>query len=58
MFFEQQISILEGFLKDRVTLNTGVMMLNIQLWSQEYIWKYIKTENRYITVFTVFLIKH
>jgi len=31
VLFEQQISILEGFLKDHVTLNTGVMMLNIQL---------------------------
>ncbi len=27
MFIEQQISILEWFLKDRVTLKTGVMML-------------------------------
>ncbi len=31
MFFEQQISILELYLNDRVTLNTGVMMLEIQL---------------------------
>jgi len=31
MFPEQQISILELFLKDHVTLKTGVMMLKIQL---------------------------
>jgi len=31
MFFEHQIIILEWFLKDHVTLKTGVMMLNIQL---------------------------
>jgi len=31
MFLEQQISILELFLKDRVSLKTGVMMLKIQL---------------------------
>ncbi len=35
MFLEQQISMLEWFLKDHVTLKTGVMMLKIQLWSQE-----------------------
>ncbi len=29
------LSILERFLKDHVTLKTGVMMLKIQLWSQE-----------------------
>ncbi len=29
MFIEQQISILEWFLKDHVTLKTGVMMLKI-----------------------------
>ncbi len=34
-FFQHQISILEWFLKDHVTLKTGVMMLKIQLWSQE-----------------------
>jgi len=34
MFFEQQIIILEWFLKDHVTL-TRVMMLKIQFWSQE-----------------------
>ncbi len=31
MFLEQQISILEWFLKDHVTLKTGVIMLKIQL---------------------------
>jgi len=32
MFLDHQILILEWFLKDHVTLKTGVMMLNIQLW--------------------------
>ncbi len=36
-FLEQQIGILEWFLKDHVTLKTAVMMLKIQLWSKEYI---------------------
>jgi len=31
MFLEQQISILKLFLRDHVTLKTGVMMLKIQL---------------------------
>ncbi len=31
IFIEQQISILDGFLKDHVTLKTSVMMLKIQL---------------------------
>ncbi len=31
MFLEQQISVLELFLKDHVTLKTGVMMLKMQL---------------------------
>ncbi len=31
MFLEQQISMFEWFLKDHVTLKTGVMMLKIQL---------------------------
>jgi len=31
MFLEQQISILERFLKDHVMLKTGVMKLKIQL---------------------------
>jgi len=32
MFLEDQISISEWLLKDRVTLNTGVIMLKFQLW--------------------------
>jgi len=35
MFTEQQIIILGWFLTDHVTLKTGVMMMNIQIWSQE-----------------------
>ncbi len=35
--FEQQISILEWFLKDRVTLKTGVNMLQILLYILKYI---------------------
>jgi len=35
MFLDQQIIILEWFLKDHVTLKTAVMMMKIQLWSQE-----------------------
>ncbi len=38
MFCEHQISTLEWFLKDHVTLKTGVMML-------KFILIYIKTEN-------------
>ncbi len=47
MFLEQQISILEWFLKDHVTLKTGVMMLKIQLCVAviNYIKKYIQIEN-------------
>jgi len=38
MFLEQQISILELFLKNHVTLKTGAIMLKIQLChQQEYI---------------------
>ncbi len=46
---EQQISILEWFLKDHVTLKTEVMMLKIQLCITgiNYILKYIKIENSY-----------
>ncbi len=49
MFIEQQISILELFLKDHVTLKTGVMMLKIQLriTGMNDILKYIQTENSY-----------
>ncbi len=47
MFLEQQIGILEWFLKDHVTLKTGVMMLKIQLCITgiNYILKYIHVEN-------------
>ncbi len=46
MFLEEQISITEVFLKDHVTLQTGVMMLKIHLWITEinYIIKYIEME--------------
>ncbi len=46
MFLEQQISILEGFLKDHVTLKTGVMMLKIQLCS---------TEINYILIYCIYI---
>ncbi len=48
-FLEQQISILEWFLKDHVTLKTGVMMLKIQLriTGINYILIYITIENSY-----------
>jgi len=44
---EQQISILEWFLKDHVTLKTGVMMLKIQLClhRNKLQLKYMKIEN-------------
>ncbi len=35
MFLEQQISILELFLKDHVPLMTGVMLLEIQIYIAE-----------------------
>jgi len=37
MFLEQQVSILDCFLKDHVTLKTGELMLKIQLWSHSNI---------------------
>jgi len=37
MFLEQQVSILDCFLKDHVTLKTGGLMLKIQLWSHSSI---------------------
>ncbi len=52
MLHEQQI-ILEWFLKDHVTLKTGVMAAEIN-----YILKYIKTENSYFKLeynFTILL---
>jgi len=39
MFLDQQIIILELFLKDHVTLKNGVMMLKIQLWWINYMLK-------------------
>ncbi len=47
MFWEH-ISILEWFLKDHVTLKTGVMMLKIQLYITKinYILTYILIENK------------
>ncbi len=53
MFLEQQISISEWFLKDHVTLKTGVIMLKIQLCITEinYIIKYIQTENNILLSF-------
>ncbi len=52
MFLEQQISILEWFLKDHVTPKAGVMMLKIQLCITEIndILKYIQIENRYFKI--------
>ncbi len=49
MFLEQQISILERFLKNHVTLKTGVMMQKIQLriTGINYILIYIDIENSY-----------
>jgi len=35
MYLDQQIIILYWLLNDHVTLKTGVMMMKIQLWSQE-----------------------
>ncbi len=64
---EQQISILEWFLKDHVTLKTEVMMLKIQICIQiiNDILKYIQIKHVFhiviifhnITDFTVFFIK-
>ncbi len=53
MFLEHQISILEWFLKDHVTLKTGVMMLKIQLCITgiNYILKCIKVEFCWIVIF-------
>ncbi len=45
MFLEQQIIILEWFLKDHVTLKTGVMMLKMN--RNKNILKYIKIQNCY-----------
>ncbi len=50
MFLEQQLSILESFLKDHVTLKTGVIMQKIQLCITEIndILQYIHLENNSI----------
>ncbi len=48
MFLEQQISILEWFVKDYVTMKTGVMMLKIHDISE-----YIKIENSYLKIFHI-----
>ncbi len=56
MFLEQQIIILEWFLKDHVTLKTGVMMLKIQLFHHGKKLCNIVTIFHNITVFAVFLI--
>ncbi len=49
MFPEQQICLVEWFLKDHVTLKTGVMMLKIQLWLIEIndSLQYIQIEDSY-----------
>ncbi len=56
MFLEQQISILEWFLKDPVIMKTGVMMLKIELWITEinYMLKYIQIENSYFKIVILF----
>ncbi len=48
MFFDQQISKSQCFLKDHV-MKTGVMMLKIQLCitGKNYILQYIQIENSY-----------
>ncbi len=52
MFLEQQISILEWFLKDHVTLKTGVLMLTIfsLITGINYILKYIQIESSYFNL--------
>ncbi len=58
---QEQISVLEWFLKDHVTLKTGEIMLKIQLCITEinYIFKHIKTKTAILQYycFTLFLIK-
>ncbi len=46
MFVEQQISILEWFLKDHVTLKTGAENSAL-ITAVNYILQYIHIENRY-----------
>jgi len=54
MFLNHKISILEWFLKDHVTLKTGVMMLKIQPCITEINYTLLPL---YTICFTVFLIK-
>ncbi len=42
MFLEQQISILEWFLKDHVTLKSGIMMLKLQLFRKNSYFKFFE----------------
>ncbi len=53
MFLDQKIIILKWFLKDHVTLKTGVMMLKIQLYITEinYILQYIHIEYNYFKLY-------
>ncbi len=55
MFIEWQISILEWFLKDHMTLNTGAMMpeINFAIILIYYIWIYLKIENSYSIFFII-----
>ncbi len=46
MFLEQQINILEWFLKDHMILKTGITMLKILFYiTSNYMLKYSKIEN-------------
>jgi len=54
MFFEKQISILEGFLKDNTTLKTGVMMLKY-LKKRKELFSFEIFHN--LSVFTAFFYK-
>ncbi len=57
-FLEQQISILEIFLKDHVTPKTGEIMQKIQLCISgiNNIFYYIKIENSYLNVTILLLL--
>ncbi len=53
MFLENQISILKWFLKDHVTLKTGVMAakrINYSIKLINYVLIYIKIENGFIVI--------
>ncbi len=60
MFLECEIILLEWFLKDHVTMKTGVMMLKIQHWITEmnYISKYNKIENSYFKFYFFFFLQY